>query len=90
MMVSNSARFGTERALEPLKRDNRAGQHLLGLFRTYIESILMTKKLVQVERRPATSALFGAPLRDKVTSSAQSLAPFRSGPSQGVRPSILN
>src|SRR5215475_8240403 len=31
MMVSNAARFGTEKAQEPLQRVNRAGTHLLGL-----------------------------------------------------------
>jgi signal transduction histidine kinase/DNA-binding response OmpR family regulator len=31
MMVTNAARFGTEKALEPLKRVHAAGTHLLGL-----------------------------------------------------------
>jgi signal transduction histidine kinase len=31
MMVTNAARFGTEKALEPLRRVNAAGTHLLGL-----------------------------------------------------------
>src|SRR5262249_10528301 len=31
MMVSHAARFGTERAQEPLTRVHRAGTHLLGL-----------------------------------------------------------
>src|SRR5262249_48361334 len=31
MMVKNAARFGTEKAHEPLQRVNRAGTHLLGL-----------------------------------------------------------
>ena len=31
MMVTNAARFGTEKALEPLRRVNAAGNHLLGL-----------------------------------------------------------
>ena len=31
MMVTNAARFGTEKAQEPLQRVNRAGTHLLGL-----------------------------------------------------------
>jgi GAF domain-containing protein len=30
MMVTNAARFGTEKAMEPLQRVNRAGTHLLG------------------------------------------------------------
>jgi hypothetical protein len=28
MLVTNAARFGTEKALEPLQRVNRAGTHL--------------------------------------------------------------
>src|SRR4029079_13298588 len=31
MMVANTARFGTDKALEPLNRVHRAGSHLLGL-----------------------------------------------------------
>src|SRR5262249_59441660 len=31
MMVKNAARFGTEKAQEPLQRVNRAGTHLLGV-----------------------------------------------------------
>jgi signal transduction histidine kinase len=31
MMISNCGRFGTERAVEPLRRVSRAGAHLLGL-----------------------------------------------------------
>jgi signal transduction histidine kinase len=33
MMVSNAARFGTEKALEPLRRVNAAGNHLLSLIK---------------------------------------------------------
>src|SRR6202521_2583254 len=36
MMVTNAARFGTEKALEPLKRVNAAGTHLLGLINTVL------------------------------------------------------
>ena len=31
MMVTNATRFGTEKALEPLRRVNAAGTHLLSL-----------------------------------------------------------
>jgi hypothetical protein len=34
MMYSNAARFGTEKAIEPLRRVNRAGTHLLGLIKS--------------------------------------------------------
>jgi adenylate cyclase len=37
MMVSNAARFGTEKALEPLRRVNAAGTHLLSLINELLD-----------------------------------------------------
>jgi GAF domain-containing protein len=37
MMVTNAARFGTERALEPLRRVNAAGTHLLSLINEVLD-----------------------------------------------------
>jgi signal transduction histidine kinase len=37
MMVTNAARFGTEKALEPLRRVNAAGNHLLSLINEILD-----------------------------------------------------
>src|SRR5262249_32960431 len=70
MMVTNAARFGTERAMEPLQRVNRAGTHLLGL----INQVLDLSKIEagKLELNPQTVQL--APLIDEVVSTARQLA----------------
>src|ERR1700759_5611434 len=37
MLVTNTARFGTEKALEPLRRVNAAGTHLLNLINEILD-----------------------------------------------------
>ncbi len=70
MMVKNAARFGTEKAQEPLQRVNRAGTHLLGL----INQVLDLSKIEagKLELNPQTVQL--APLVDEVVGTARQLA----------------
>ena len=70
MMVSNAARFGTEKAQEPLQRVNRAGTHLLGL----INQVLDLSKIEagKLELNPQTVQL--APLIEEVIGTARQLA----------------
>ena len=70
MMVSNAARFGTEKAAEPLRRVHRAGTHLLGL----INQVLDLSKIEagKLELSPETVNL--APLLKDVIDTARQLA----------------
>jgi signal transduction histidine kinase/CheY-like chemotaxis protein len=70
MMVSNAARFGTEKAAEPLRRVHRAGNHLLGL----INQVLDLSKIEagKLELSPEQTSL--APLVDEVVGTARQLA----------------
>ena len=70
MMVKNAARFGTEKAQEPLQRVNRAGTHLLGL----INQVLDLSKIEagKLELNPQTVQL--APLIKDVINTAEQLA----------------
>jgi GAF domain-containing protein len=70
MMVKNAARFGTEKAQEPLQRVNRAGTHLLGL----INQVLDLSKIEagKLELNPQTVQL--GPLINDVISTAEQLA----------------
>jgi signal transduction histidine kinase len=70
MMVTNAPRFGTEKALEPLQRVNRAGSHLLGL----INQVLDLSKIEagKLELNPQTVQL--VPLIDEVVGTARQLA----------------
>src|SRR5215510_4987255 len=70
MMVANAARFGTEKALEPLKRVHNAGIHLLGL----INQVLDLSKIEagKLELAPQTVQL--ASLINEVIGTAGQLA----------------
>jgi GAF domain-containing protein len=70
MMVTNAARFGTEKAMEPLQRVNRAGTHLLGL----INQVLDLSKIEagKLELNPQIVQL--APLIEEVVGTARQLA----------------
>jgi signal transduction histidine kinase len=70
MMVSNAARFGTEKALEPLRRVNAAGTHLLSL----INEVLDLSKIEagKLELNPEPVNLAG--LIDEVVGTAGQLA----------------
>jgi GAF domain-containing protein len=70
MMVKNAARFGTEKAQEPLQRVHRAGTHLLGL----INQVLDLSKIEagKLELNPQMVQL--APLINDVISTAGQLA----------------
>ncbi len=70
MMVTNAARFGTEKAQEPLKRVKNAGTHLLGL----INQVLDLSKIEagKLELNPQTVKL--TPFIDEVIGTARQLA----------------
>jgi GAF domain-containing protein len=70
MVVGNAARFGAEKAQEPLTRVHRAGTHLLGL----INQVLDLSKIEagKLELSPQTIEL--VPLIDEVVGTARQLA----------------
>jgi signal transduction histidine kinase/CheY-like chemotaxis protein/HAMP domain-containing protein len=70
MMVGNAPRFGTEKAVEPLRRVHGAGTHLLGL----INQVLDLSKIEagKLELSPETVNL--APLLEDVIGTARQLA----------------
>ncbi len=70
MLVTNAARFGTEKAAEPLTRVHRAGTHLLGL----INQVLDLSKIEagKLELNPQKVEL--SPLIDEVIGTARQLA----------------
>ena len=69
-MVTNAARFGTEKAQEPLQRVNRAGTHLLGL----INQILDLSKIEAGKLELTSQTVQLASLIDEVIETARQLA----------------
>ena len=69
MMVTNAARFGTEKAKEPLQRVNRAGTHLLAS--SIRCSTCRRSKRGNFEFNPQTVQL--APLIEEVIGTARQL-----------------
>jgi signal transduction histidine kinase len=70
MMTSNAVRFGTEKALEPLKRVHNAGTHLLGL----INQVLDLSKIEAGKLELSPEKVNLAPLIDEVIGTARQLA----------------
>jgi signal transduction histidine kinase len=70
MMVSNAARFGTEKAAEPLRRVQRAGTHLLGL----INQVLDLSKIEAGKLELSSDLVALAPLINEVVDTGRSLA----------------
>jgi adenylate cyclase len=70
MMVTNAGRFGTERALEPLRRVNAAGTHLLSL----INEVLDLSKIEAGKLELNAERLDLARLIDEVVGTAGQLA----------------
>jgi signal transduction histidine kinase len=70
MMVSNAARFGTEKAQEPLQRVHRAGQHLLSL----INEVLDLSKIEAGKLELCPESVTLASLVDEVIGTARQLA----------------
>ena len=70
MMVTNAARFGTEKAAEPLRRVYRAGTHLLGL----INQVLDLSKIEAGKLELHSEAVAIVPLIDEVIDTTRPLA----------------
>jgi signal transduction histidine kinase len=70
MMATNAARFGTEKAQEPLQRVNRAGTHLLSL----INEVLDLSKIEAGKLELSPESVNLVPMLDEVVDTAGHLA----------------
>src|ERR1700757_3202389 len=70
MLVANSARFGTEKALEPLRRVNAAGTHLLSLINEILDLSKIEAGKLELNPEPVNLAK----LIDEVIGTAGQLA----------------
>jgi two-component system NtrC family sensor kinase len=70
MMVTNAGRFGTEKALEPLRRVNAAGTHLLSLINEVLDLSKIEAGKLELNLEPINLAL----LTDEVIGTAGQLA----------------
>jgi adenylate cyclase len=70
MMVTNAARFGTEKAQEPLQRVHRAGNHLLGLINEVLDLSKIEAGKLELSPEPVNLP----PLIDEVIGTAGQLA----------------
>jgi GAF domain-containing protein len=70
MLVTNASRFGTEKALEPLRRVNAAGTHLLGLINEVLDLSKIEAGKLELNPEPINLAR----LIDEVIGTAGQLA----------------
>jgi GAF domain-containing protein len=70
MMVSNATRFGTEKALEPLRRVNAAGTHLLSLINEILDLSKIEAGKLELNPEPVNLVR----LVDEVVGTARQLA----------------
>src|SRR6516164_9002934 len=70
MLVTNAARFGTEKALEPLRRVNAAGTHLLSLINEILDLSKIEAGKLDLNPEPVNLAR----LIDEVIGTAEQLA----------------